>query len=122
MTGEYRRGDLPRIVQQVAPDLVWFPAQWPETFSYTLSSCLELGLPVVVPNIGAFVERTANRPWTWVASWDLPPDAMLEFFLALRAEAFVAGRRPVSGAVTADAIREGFYPEEYLEPGIRSCY
>src|SRR2546427_7883740 len=39
------------------PDLAWFPAQWPETYSYTLSACLAAGLPIVAPEIGAFPER-----------------------------------------------------------------
>ena len=38
--GRYEEADLPALLDWLAPDLVWFPAQWPETYSYTLSACL----------------------------------------------------------------------------------
>ena len=47
--GSYEDDDLPGLLQWLQPDLVWFPAQWPETYSYTLSACLQAGLPVVAP-------------------------------------------------------------------------
>ncbi|MDO4724122.1 MAG: methyltransferase domain-containing protein, partial [Comamonadaceae bacterium] len=60
--GQYDEQDLPAILQRLAPDLVWLPAQWPETYSYTLSAALQQGLPVAVPDLGAFAERVAGRP------------------------------------------------------------
>ncbi|WP_226858617.1 glycosyltransferase [Diaphorobacter aerolatus] len=50
--GAYKEEDLPRLLAWLKPDLIWFPAQWPETYSYTLSAALQAGLPVVVPDIG----------------------------------------------------------------------
>lgn len=38
-----------------------FPAQWPETYSYTLSHALASGLPIIAPNLGAFPERLSGR-------------------------------------------------------------
>ena len=54
---------------------MWFPAPWPETYSYTLSAALTAGLPVVATRIGAFPERLADRPLTWVVEPTLDVDA-----------------------------------------------
>jgi len=64
-SGRYQNGHLPGLLRTSESHLIWFPAQWPETFSFTLSACIRLGLPAVVPDLGAFVERVAGRPWTW---------------------------------------------------------
>ena len=37
-----------------------FPAQWPETYSYTLTAAINAGLPIVATRIGAFTERLAD--------------------------------------------------------------
>src|SRR5205823_9388938 len=63
-TGTYRPEELPSLLERVAPHLAWFPVSIPETFSYTLSECLQAGLPVAVPDIGCFPERIARRPWS----------------------------------------------------------
>jgi glycosyltransferase involved in cell wall biosynthesis len=113
--GPYRNEQLPGLLREMGAHVVWFPAQWPETFSYTLSVCLELGLPVVAPDIGAFPERLAGRRWSWIVPWDQDPDRMLEFFLAIRQENFLTGIAP---AVPEDDGRRAagdFYPLEYLK-------
>ncbi len=92
-TGEYARPDLPAILEETAPGLVWFPQRWPETFSYTLSACLEQGYPVAATQLGAFPERLSNRPWTWVHDWDLTPEQLIELFLRIR-QSMVAGKPP----------------------------
>ena len=92
--GAYEEKDLPRLLEWLKPDLVWFPALWPETYSYTLSACLIAGLPVVAPNIGSFAERLSGRPWSWVQAWDLPPAAWLDFFVQVREQNFATGRSP----------------------------
>ncbi|WP_417504208.1 glycosyltransferase [Marinomonas gallaica] len=72
--GRYNESELAGLLAQRKAageaDLVWFTALWPETYSYTLSSAIEAGLPVVVPNIGAFPERVYQRPNSWVMPWD----------------------------------------------------
>lgn len=78
--GEYDEADLPALLQRLAPDVAWFPALWPETYSYTLSAVLQADLPVVVPNLGAFPERIADRPWSWVQDWSNSPEQWVDFF------------------------------------------
>ena len=60
-TGPYKTQDLPNLIQKHGLDIVFFPAQWPETYSYTLSYALDSGLPIIAPNIGAFPERLSGR-------------------------------------------------------------
>ena len=73
---------------------VWFPALWPETYSYTLSACLESGMPVVAPNIGAFAERLQGRRWTWLADWQQSSETWLAFFESIKDRHFSTGISP----------------------------
>jgi glycosyltransferase involved in cell wall biosynthesis len=113
-TGPYRNEQLPGLLREMGAQVVWFPAQWPETFSYTLSVSLELGLPVVAPDIGAFAERLAGRSWTWIVPWDWDTGRMLEFFVSVRQENFLTGIAPAVPSVGVKRATDGFYPVEYL--------
>jgi len=66
--GDYTDELLPNILKELKPDLIWFPSLWPETYSYTLSHALDAGLPVLLPDFGAFPERTRARPFSWIVS------------------------------------------------------
>lgn len=92
--GPYEDKDLPDLLHWLQPDLIWFPAQWPETYSYTLSACLLGGWPVVAPDLGAFVERLKGRHWSWVQPWKQSPRQWLDFFTMLREQHFVPGNGP----------------------------
>lgn len=92
--GPYVDRELPTLLRQLNPDLVWFPAQWPETYSYTLSACLQGGWPVVAPDIGAFAQRLAGRPWSWVCRWNWAVDDWLAFFTRIRTDCFGTGQGP----------------------------
>jgi hypothetical protein len=82
MTGKYADGELPALLAKVKPHVVWFPAQGPESYSYTLSAAIDAGLPIVATRIGAFPERLAGRPSTWLVD----PEASTEAWLATFAE------------------------------------
>jgi len=60
-TGPYKAEDLPALIEQHGVDMILFPAQCPETYSYTLSHALASGLPIIAPNLGAFPERLSGR-------------------------------------------------------------
>lgn len=107
--GAYDDQDLSKILQWLQPDVVWFPAVWPETYSYTLSACLESGLPVVAPNIGAFAERLQGRPWSWVSDWQQDAATWLAFFEAIREKNFCAATSPTvidAASVESEDIEE----------------
>lgn len=55
--GAYQERELlPRLVA-LAPDLLWYPALWPETYSYTLDAAFSVGIPPVAFDFGAPAER-----------------------------------------------------------------
>ena len=92
--GAYEEADLAQLLQSLQADAVWFPAVWPETYSYTLSASLEAGLPVIAPNIGAFGERLQNRDWTWACDWQQSASQWLDFFDRVRQQNFNTGIGP----------------------------
>jgi hypothetical protein len=52
--------------------VIWFPAQVPETYSYTLSVAMTTGLPIVASDLGALPERLANYPHAVIVPWNAP--------------------------------------------------
>ncbi len=112
-TGRYEPPDLPAILERAAPHLVWFPTRVPETFSYTLSACLELGLPVAAHDTGAFPERLARRPWSWIVGADASASEWTDFFLRVRRDHFTTGEAPVRSE-PRERARPDFYPAGYL--------
>lgn len=117
-TGGYSEDELPQLIADFNPHLIWFPARWPETFSYTLSTALDCGRAVVAPRIGAFIERLQNRELTWLVDWNLEPDALTEFFLDRRAEFLKVMQLPILNAQESEnrpnRLPVDFYRTGYL--------
>jgi len=113
--GPYQNHEVYRLVEEIAPDVLWFPALWPETYSYTLSVALHLGLPVVVPDIGAFIERVQNRSLSVVQPWDNSTAQWEDFWR----ETLRTGQLPVGESgepvVSSGQMAENFYQQEYLQ-------
>ncbi len=57
ITGAYAPAELPQLVAATNGRLALFLQAWPETYSYTLSEAVGLGLIPLVPDIGAPAER-----------------------------------------------------------------
>jgi GT2 family glycosyltransferase len=112
-TGRYEPCQLPQLIESAAPHVVWFPARIPETFSYTMSTCLDMGLPVAAHGLGAFPERVAGRPWSWIVPSDFSAADWIDFFLGIRAANFLPGTAPATPATRPRASGD-FYPERYL--------
>lgn len=116
--GPYVDDDLPGLLAWLRPDLIWFPALWPETYSYTLSSALVAGAPVVAPNIGSFPERLSGRRWSWVMPWDTSAAEWLAFFKDVREKNFVNAASPLPQWDLADgksdALIGGWTYDDYL--------
>ncbi len=83
-SGPYQDERLLLLVARERPDVIFFPAQWPETYSYTLSVAIRTGLPIVAPRLGAFIERLANHPQSWLLDWDTPAGTWNDLFMGLR--------------------------------------
>jgi hypothetical protein len=82
-TGEYAEGMLPALIEQERADAVFFPAQWPETWSYTLTTAIASGLPIVATSLGAFPERLQGVARARVLAWDSPAAAFNDALLAM---------------------------------------
>lgn len=125
--GAYQDEDLPRLLLRLKPDVVWFPAQWPETYSYTLSACLQAGVPIVAPDIGAFPERLQYRLWTWLMPWKTSAHQWRLFFTEIRTRHFMTGKGPARtpgySADMADAKIEGWsYEKDYLREDLAASH
>ncbi|MBV8906617.1 MAG: glycosyltransferase [Acidobacteriia bacterium] len=113
-TGWYKPEELSSLISEFAPHLVWFPCQGPETFSYTLSACLRLGIPVAVPDLGALPERIDGRAWSWIMPWNTTPEEWLRFFVRIREQHFQSGIPPPS-AMARRVAEKSYYPQKFLE-------
>ncbi|MEH6875631.1 MAG: glycosyltransferase [Candidatus Competibacter sp.] len=83
-SGPYQDERLLLLIARERPDVIFFPAQWPETYSYTLSVAIRTGLPIVAPRLGAFIERLVNHPQSWLLDWDTPAGIWNDLFMGLR--------------------------------------
>jgi GT2 family glycosyltransferase/glycosyltransferase involved in cell wall biosynthesis len=110
-TGQYQEADLPALIAQIRPHVVWFPAQWPETYSYTLSAAIEARLPIVATRIGAFPERLEGRPLTWLRA----PESTTGEWLATFAEvhATLQSSRTLRLPPAPRPAADDFYAEAY---------
>jgi glycosyltransferase involved in cell wall biosynthesis len=91
--GSYVEARLPALLAAEHADVLFFPAQVPETYSYTLSVALATDTPIVASAIGAFAERLAGRAAVRMLPFDAPAsvwnDALID--VAREAVAFRAG-------------------------------
>lgn len=82
--GPYQDSELLDKIKDLDPHLVWFPAQWNETYCYVLTTVLRAGLPVLSTDLGAFKERLANRPLSFVLPWASSPQQWNDTLLQIR--------------------------------------
>ena len=60
--GQYADSELSALIAAERPDVIWFPSQIPESYSYTLSAALDTDAAIVASAIGALPERLAGNP------------------------------------------------------------
>jgi glycosyltransferase involved in cell wall biosynthesis len=113
-TGKYQEGDLPDLLKRIDPQVFWFPAPWPETFSYTLSVAIDTGLPIVASDIGSFTERLAGRPLTWLVDHRASAQDWLAVFEAVRT---TLRDRAIGPRARRSRTTSDFYADHYLSPG-----
>ncbi len=108
---DYRREDLPGWIAELAPDLALLPSTVPETFSYTLSEMLALGVPVLCASPGAPQERLQADGRGWAVAADaVSVNQQLAHLAAHREDIAALKSRPLPAQTTlaamADAWRE----------------
>jgi glycosyltransferase involved in cell wall biosynthesis len=117
-TGEYAEGELAALLEQERADAVFFPAQWPETWSYTLGEAIASGLPILATDLGAFRERLAGLSRARLLPWDAPAalfnDALVEMaappasrWIASSADARAIADRHLDGVEARPGDPEG---------------
>ncbi len=117
--GEYSEAGLPKLITLANADIAWFPALWPETYSYTLSAALAAGLPIAVTDLGALPERLGGRGWTWVCDWRWSAREWNDFFLSIRSRHFLTASPPQPLQATP-TYGEWNWPTDYLPRTPRS--
>ena len=50
---------------------------------------MQAGLPAVATDLGAFAERIARRPWSWLQPWNSSARDWLDLFLDIRQKYFI---------------------------------
>ena len=112
VTGVYLEPDLAELIKKARPHVFWFPRSCPETYSYTLTTAIDSGLPIVASGIGALPERLTGRPQTWIMgkSSCSTDDCMARFHEI--AAYLRSGARPAPDQPRAHT--PSFYDGEYL--------
>ncbi|MFO1025107.1 MAG: glycosyltransferase [Acetobacteraceae bacterium] len=110
-SGRYQEQELPDLIRQAKPHVIWLPSVAPESYSYTLSAAIEAGLPIVATRFGAFPERLEGRPFTWLVEHDAPVATWLDTFRQVRA---ALERPPAKLPRVARTPVADFYAEQYL--------
>lgn len=111
--GAYEDERVDEWLDELRPDVVWFPGSCPETYSYTLSICMRAGLPVVASAIGAFPERLAGRPWSWLVEPDQGAGTMMSLLLDIRER--IQGDRAPELQENRQSLGDGFrYGSDYV--------
>jgi len=86
VAGEYPEGALGELLDLERGDVAFFPAQVPETFSYTLSAAMDAGLPIVATDLGALPQRLTSHGPHRIVPWNAGAAAMNDALLAIARE------------------------------------
>jgi GT2 family glycosyltransferase/glycosyltransferase involved in cell wall biosynthesis len=111
--GQYSEHELVALIEAERPDVFWFPAQVPETYSYTLSVAMASGIPIVASALGAFPERLEGYARSTLLPWNASAAQWNEALLA------AGGAMVNSGALAEDLPRRSKnarYGALYLAP------
>ncbi len=84
INGRYDREELPRLLARFNPHFVFFPAVWPETYSFTLSEVWAAGFAAVSFDIGAIAERIRTTGGGVVLPFDPDAQSLLPRLLMAR--------------------------------------
>ncbi|WP_318479387.1 glycosyltransferase [Photobacterium leiognathi] len=107
--GKYEQSNIDELIAEINPDVIWFPAQWPETYCYTLSAALRSKAFIVAPNIGAFSERLENYDRGIITSWEKDVTEWADFW-----RQFHKGNIQSLPKVSANKRVTEFYQKHYL--------
>jgi GT2 family glycosyltransferase len=103
VSGLYEPAELPDLVAATGARLALFLHRWPETFSYTLSEAVQLGLVPLVPDIGAPAERVRAAGYGHVFGFPIDPAEVVDLLVAIAAHRLdpTHGQTPAAFATVA---------------------
>jgi len=110
-TGPYAVADLRALIAQHEVDMFLFPAQWPETYSYTLSHALDSGLPIIAPDLGAFRERLSGRANTLLFQHLQPTTQLLQQIYQFIED--LPNGEVIAPVFASGPIKMDFYAKDY---------
>ena len=86
--GPYDDDDAQGLIRKCAPHAIFFPAIWPETWSFTLTHALRAGVFAIAFDIGAIAERLRRLSTGRILPYALHSDAaaLQEALLTLRSQ------------------------------------
>ena len=67
--GPYEEKEVYKQIEEKQIDFFWFPGVCPETYSYTLSIAVRLGIPCISTDIGAIASRIEHNHWGTTYPW-----------------------------------------------------
>ncbi len=117
VTGQYREEQLADLLGKARPDVFWFPSSAAETYSFTLSTAIATGLPIVATDLGSFSERLAGRPNTWLVDHRATAQDWLAVFDDVRAR---LADRPVAPPADRLPVVSDFYADRYLATPVKT--
>ncbi len=112
-TGEYRELDLPALLEEIDPHVFWFPSSAAETYSFTLSTAIATGRPIVATDLGSFTERLQGRPNTWLVDHRASAGDWLRVFEDVQTRLRERSAQP---PLSRPRAVSDFYPDRYLTP------
>lgn len=107
--GPYKEEEIHDLLAANPCHMAFFPAVWPETFSYTLSIAVQSGLQPVAFEIGAIAERVKKMQWGTLFPSTVMNDASFVNDLLLST---VLEPRPANAS---DLLRENMYPNVLVD-------
>ena len=118
VTGRYDQTELPRLIADVDPHLIFYPQRCPETYSYTLSEGRMAGAPLLAPDLGAFRERVQGGEWCWLYDPASDPDELTKLIHSIR-YAHIEKNIPPSvlprqSTIDPYDVSRFFYEKDYL--------
>lgn len=130
-TGRYKGGELPKLTLEQDIDIFFIPAIWPETFSYTTSEIMSMGLPIAVFDIGAPAERVSKYEKGLVLSCDTTAEDIVQEIMQFAYEVCHVNELPICDKKTlfiaqevsfASRYRVEHFQEQMLHAGCASDY
>ena len=112
--GTYLDADLAQLIALERADAFMFPAQIPESYSYTLTSAIRSNLPIVASALGAFTERLGGNSRARTIPWNAEPRLWNDALLGAIDGAY--GGQPGHTINGQERQAEQSYVRWYLEP------